>query len=113
MLTLNQYPFHVGRQAIYKVIQEKAAEDVVVDQIVPLAEVVDATAVGLVCVFDRVAAAGDETGRADNVVNGADRVPKLDEDGLEALEAGILIVDPAVVVHASPKTEKRPKRVTL
>lgn len=112
MLTLNQYGYHVGRQATYRVVQEKAAEDVVVDRIDPLAEVVDAAAVGLVCVSDRVAAVGDERGRADDVVTGPERFPELEKDGLEALEAGVIVVDPAVVLHASPTTEKRPRRVT-
>ena len=112
VLMLNQYRSYVGSQATYRVVQEKVAEDVVIDRIVPLAEVVDATAVGLICVSDRVAAAVDDRGRADDVVIGPERVPELDKDGLEALETGVVVVDPAVVLHASLTTEKSPKRVT-
>ena len=93
-------------------MQEKEAEEVVVDSMgVPLVEVADIATVGSVRVFDRVATAGDELGKADDVATGPESVPELQEDRLEASEAGV-VVDPAVVLHESPTTEKRPKRVT-
>lgn len=77
----------------------------------PVVEVAESATVGPVCVFDRVDATGGEVGRAEDVAAGPDSIAELKDDRFEASEPGT-VVAPAVVLHASPTTEKRPNRVT-
>ena len=77
----------------------------------PIVEVGETAAVGPVCVFDEVEATGGEAGLAKDVAVGRGSVAEPKDDGFEAAEPGT-VVAPAVALHASPTTEKRPSRVT-